>query len=424
MRHRPRRHGSSVSKSPTGRRARSNPSHMGTSSASSWLRPSSTSPSCWCSTNLSPGSTPPVSTPSGTCLVDQARAGCCVLFSSHQLDLVEDLCEQVTIIDHGRLVVSGTVDDLASSGARRLVVRVEGERMADWARGLQGVSVSEVAAGAVRLVLDDDVDSDVVLRGRHGRRTRHRVHLRASPALRGVPGGGDGEVRLHPGHRRGRHRTARPGPATTTTSADSPSSPLSTWPPTHERHTVPSRLRRRGQTRRRRPRRAARDPRARPRPHLPGRNDHHPSRRRSRHRHPEDPQQQHHAPTAGRRRRRSKCRARPGDQVQRQAGKIPVHVVSEPTEESAEAALRVRQARRRDRQRRQDPRQPAHLVQQHLGHGHAGPGPRAGARGPARLPAGRSHRLPDRTGGQGPRRFLSRACSTNTTPRAPTRERR
>lgn len=100
----------------------------------------------------------------GRVLVDQARAGCCVLFSSHQLDLVEDLCEQVTIIDHGSLVVSGTVDGLATSGDRRLVVRVVGDRTADWANGLRGVSVSEVSAGAVRLVLDDEVDSDVVLK--------------------------------------------------------------------------------------------------------------------------------------------------------------------------------------------------------------------------------------------------------------------
>ena len=64
----------------------------------------------------------------GQVLVDQARAGCCVLFSSHQLDQVEDLCERVTIIDHGRLVVSGTVDELTTSGARRLVVRIAGER--------------------------------------------------------------------------------------------------------------------------------------------------------------------------------------------------------------------------------------------------------------------------------------------------------
>ena len=97
-------------------------------------------------------------------LVDQARAGCCVLFSSHQLDLVEDLCDVVTIIDHGRLVVSGTVDELVTAGSQRLVVRVEGDRDAAWAQGLPGVTVSEVAAGAARLVLDDGVDSDLVLR--------------------------------------------------------------------------------------------------------------------------------------------------------------------------------------------------------------------------------------------------------------------
>jgi ABC-2 type transport system ATP-binding protein len=100
----------------------------------------------------------------GKVLVERARAGCCVLFSSHQLDLVEDLCESVTIIDHGKLVTSGRVDDLATSGPRRLVVRVEGDRDAAWARDLAGVAVSEVNGGAVRLVLDESIDSDVVLR--------------------------------------------------------------------------------------------------------------------------------------------------------------------------------------------------------------------------------------------------------------------
>jgi len=100
----------------------------------------------------------------GGVLLEQAQAGCCVLFSSHQLDQVEDLCESVAIIDHGRLVVSGRVDDLASSGPRRLVVRVEGDRDAVWARGLAGVTISEVDGGAARLVLDQAVDSDAVLR--------------------------------------------------------------------------------------------------------------------------------------------------------------------------------------------------------------------------------------------------------------------
>jgi ABC-2 type transport system ATP-binding protein len=99
----------------------------------------------------------------GQVLVEEARAGCCVLFSSHQLDLVEDLCEAVTIIDHGRLVATGKVDDLLTSGPRRLVVRVEGDREGAWARHIAGVTVSEIDRGAVRLVLDASVDSDSVL---------------------------------------------------------------------------------------------------------------------------------------------------------------------------------------------------------------------------------------------------------------------
>jgi hypothetical protein len=44
------------------------------------------------------------------------------------------------------------------------VVRVEGDRDGTWAKGLPGLTVSELDAGAARLVLDDAVDSDSVLR--------------------------------------------------------------------------------------------------------------------------------------------------------------------------------------------------------------------------------------------------------------------
>ena len=99
----------------------------------------------------------------GEVLLERAHSGRCVLFSSHQLDLVEDLCESVAIIDHGRLVASGTVDELAASGARRLAVRVEGDHQGLWARGIPGVTVSEAEGGEVRLVLDEAANSDVVL---------------------------------------------------------------------------------------------------------------------------------------------------------------------------------------------------------------------------------------------------------------------
>jgi ABC-2 type transport system ATP-binding protein len=99
----------------------------------------------------------------GEVLTEQAHAGRCVLFSSHQLDLVEDLCEVVVIIDHGRVVASGEVSELEQGGAARLTVRVEGDRDGTWARGLPGVEVSEVKGGAVRLVVHPEIDSDAVL---------------------------------------------------------------------------------------------------------------------------------------------------------------------------------------------------------------------------------------------------------------------
>jgi ABC-2 type transport system ATP-binding protein len=99
----------------------------------------------------------------GEVLVEEARAGRCVLFSSHQLDLVENLCGSVVIIDHGRLVARGTVDELATKGPRRLGVRVEGALEGAWARGIPGVTVSQVDRGKVHLTLDDSTDSDVVL---------------------------------------------------------------------------------------------------------------------------------------------------------------------------------------------------------------------------------------------------------------------
>jgi len=80
-------------------------------------------------------------------LTERARTGCGVLLSSHQLDLVEDLCETVVIIDHGRLVAAGDVETLATGGSPRLSIRIEGDYDGAWARTLPGVTVSEVKGG-------------------------------------------------------------------------------------------------------------------------------------------------------------------------------------------------------------------------------------------------------------------------------------
>jgi len=97
-------------------------------------------------------------------LRERARQGATVVFSSHQLDLVEDLCEDVAIIDAGRLVVHGPVAELKRrSGRRRLLVRVAGGDDA-WARVIAGVRAESTDARGTRLVLGEGVDPGSVLR--------------------------------------------------------------------------------------------------------------------------------------------------------------------------------------------------------------------------------------------------------------------
>jgi ABC-2 type transport system ATP-binding protein len=97
-------------------------------------------------------------------LGERARAGATVLFSSHQLDLVEHLCEDVAIVDHGRLVVQGSVEELARGGPPRLAVRVAGDREGRWADALgDGARRESVDAGLVAIALNDVASADAVL---------------------------------------------------------------------------------------------------------------------------------------------------------------------------------------------------------------------------------------------------------------------
>lgn len=95
-------------------------------------------------------------------LREQAASGVPVLFSSHQLELVEHVCESVAIIDRGRLVACGAVDDLRAGGSRLVRAEVLGATC-DWTAGLAGVEVLERAADGVVLKLGPDADSQVVL---------------------------------------------------------------------------------------------------------------------------------------------------------------------------------------------------------------------------------------------------------------------
>jgi len=97
-------------------------------------------------------------------LAGEARErGVPVLFSSHQLDLVERLCDEVVLIEQGRVVAAGSIADLRASRSRRLV-RVEVGGVADdWWEAVPGTRLDERAGGAVVLELDAGADPTRVL---------------------------------------------------------------------------------------------------------------------------------------------------------------------------------------------------------------------------------------------------------------------
>jgi ABC-2 type transport system ATP-binding protein len=97
-------------------------------------------------------------------LRNQARErGVPVVFSSHQLELVERLCDEVVLIDHGRVVARGTIDELRAMRARNLW-RVSVPAAADaWWEVVPGVTLAERNDGTVVLELDGAVDPQRLL---------------------------------------------------------------------------------------------------------------------------------------------------------------------------------------------------------------------------------------------------------------------
>ncbi|MBO3735248.1 ABC transporter ATP-binding protein [Glycomyces niveus] len=93
----------------------------------------------------------------GTALKDRAAAGAPVIFSSHQLDLIERLCDSVVIIGNGRIIAAGGVDELKAKEVKQLRVSVQ-----------TGEDLTASLPGAVTRDGDDylveDADDQEVLR--------------------------------------------------------------------------------------------------------------------------------------------------------------------------------------------------------------------------------------------------------------------
>ncbi len=127
-----------------------------------------------------------------------------VVFSTHQMEVAEALCESVAIVDRGRMVVGGPLRDVRRATGRRLVrVAVEGDHRLPWLSAVPGTRVIQAGMDRSSVELDAGVEPDAVLAAAVAAGARVRHFEVADPTLEqvfidvvGRPS--DGEAHLAP----------------------------------------------------------------------------------------------------------------------------------------------------------------------------------------------------------------------------------
>ncbi len=132
--------------------------------------------------------------------------GSTLIFSTHQMETVEELCDAVALIDHGRLVLAGPIGEVKRSTGRRVVrlgiesrgsdragapagatdgARTDGGDRPDlsWVSQIRGVRLARPGRDYAELDIDRDVDPETILRAALDRGERVTQFLIADPSI-------------------------------------------------------------------------------------------------------------------------------------------------------------------------------------------------------------------------------------------------
>jgi ABC-2 type transport system ATP-binding protein len=117
--------------------------------------------------------------------------GTTLVFSTHQMEMVEELCESVALIDRGVVVVAGPIRDVKRSTGRRVVrLAVDGDDgggptdgRLDWLTELPGVTVVRPGQDFVELDVARSVDPESILRMALERGQKVTQFLIAEPSI-------------------------------------------------------------------------------------------------------------------------------------------------------------------------------------------------------------------------------------------------
>jgi ABC-2 type transport system ATP-binding protein len=114
-----------------------------------------------------------------------AGEGTTLLFSAHNLDQVEALCEDVVLLHHSKLVLSGELREIKKAARRRSVkLRMESGDYS-FLESIAGIAVRQGNAGAREIQLPNDMEANLILRraAEHGTVTEYSL---GEPSLRDI----------------------------------------------------------------------------------------------------------------------------------------------------------------------------------------------------------------------------------------------
>jgi ABC-2 type transport system ATP-binding protein len=104
-------------------------------------------------------------------ILELRREGRTVIFSTHVMEQAEQLCDRVVLIDQGRKLVEGPLEEVRASGGRSVLVETEAPLA--WER-LPGVKGASAAGRQIDLCLAEGADPQLLLAALVGQaRVRH-----------------------------------------------------------------------------------------------------------------------------------------------------------------------------------------------------------------------------------------------------------
>jgi ABC-2 type transport system ATP-binding protein len=94
-------------------------------------------------------------------LRDEGRT---LIFSTHQMETVEAMCESIAIVDRGRVVVGGPLREVKRATGRRMVhLSVEGDHRLAWLSSVPGARIIRPGIERTEIELDEGIEPDVLL---------------------------------------------------------------------------------------------------------------------------------------------------------------------------------------------------------------------------------------------------------------------